>query len=160
MRSRFRQGFVFVWTIFLLSQDCGLAAEEKPARQAEWKKIMAAAEKEGQAVIYSTAGLADTAYSFPKVYPKIKVVTATAGSGAELSNRIMTERRAGKYLADIYLFGPATHVTVLYPAKALDPIRAALILPEVTDESRWWKGTHHYAGQKSFPQAVTLMLLA
>jgi hypothetical protein len=33
---------------------------------------------------------------------------------------------------------------VLYPAKALDPIKPALILPEVIDQSKWWEGKHHY----------------
>ena len=32
----------------------------------------------------------------------------------------------------------------MYLAKALDPIKDAMILPEVTDESKWWRGRHHY----------------
>jgi Rieske [2Fe-2S] domain len=37
-----------------------------------------------------------------------------------------------------------TPFTILYPAKALDPIKPALILPEVVDASKWWGGNHHY----------------
>jgi ABC-type Fe3+ transport system substrate-binding protein len=54
----------------------------------------------------------------------------------------MAERRAGKYQADVYVAGQGTHVSVLYPAKALAPMSPALILPEVKDESKWFKGKH------------------
>ena len=32
----------------------------------------------------------------------------------------------------------------MYRAKILDSVRAALILPEVVDESKWYLGQHHY----------------
>ena len=32
----------------------------------------------------------------------------------------------------------------LYRANALDSIKAAMILPEVRDESKWWQGKHRY----------------
>ncbi len=41
--------------------------------------------------------------------------------------------------------GVSTILNVLYPAKALDSIRAGLILPEVLDESKWYEGRHSYA---------------
>ena len=34
--------------------------------------------------------------------------------------------------------------TSLYKAKALDPIGAAFMLPEVKDSSKWLEGRHHY----------------
>ena len=33
---------------------------------------------------------------------------------------------------------------VLYKAKAVDPIKPALLLPEVTDPSKWWRGRLRY----------------
>jgi len=56
----------------------------------------------------------------------------------------MAERRAGKYLVDVYMAGVTTAYDVFYRAKILDSVRAALILPEVTDESKWWFGQHQY----------------
>ena len=56
----------------------------------------------------------------------------------------MAERRAGKFLWDVCLCGPTTPFTALYPAKALDPIKPALLLPEVTDVTKWWEGKHQY----------------
>jgi iron(III) transport system substrate-binding protein len=56
----------------------------------------------------------------------------------------MAERRAGKYLVDVYIAGATTAYEVFYRAKILDSVRAALILPEVIDESKWWLCQHHY----------------
>jgi iron(III) transport system substrate-binding protein len=61
----------------------------------------------------------------------------------------MAERRAGKYQADIYIGGQGTHVSVLYPAKALAPMPPAFILPEVKDESKWFKGKHRFVDPES-----------
>ena len=36
----------------------------------------------------------------------------------------------------------------MYQAKALDPIKPALILPEVVDESKWWLGRHRYGDRE------------
>lgn len=63
--------------------------------------------------------------------------------GSHALHRILAERRAGKYLADIIIGGSSTPLT-LYRANALDPIKQALILPEVVDESKWWEGRHRY----------------
>jgi ABC-type Fe3+ transport system substrate-binding protein len=56
----------------------------------------------------------------------------------------MAERRAGRYQADLYIAGQGTHVSVLYPAKALAPMPSAFILPEVKDESKWFKAKHRF----------------
>jgi iron(III) transport system substrate-binding protein len=33
---------------------------------------------------------------------------------------------------------------VLYKQNALEPLKTALLLPEVVDESKWWQGRHHF----------------
>jgi iron(III) transport system substrate-binding protein len=40
--------------------------------------------------------------------------------------------------------GTSSSIWTLHSIKALDPIKPALILPEVVDESKWWEGSHHY----------------
>lgn len=124
-------------------------AETKPAWQVEWEKTIKAAEKEGQVVIYSTDGL-DLVFreALQKKFPKIKVTTVI-GRGFELGQRIMAERRAGKYMQDIFVMGSTTPARVLYSGKALDPIRPAFILPEIVDQSKWWQGKHHYVDPES-----------
>jgi iron(III) transport system substrate-binding protein len=57
----------------------------------------------------------------------------------------MTERRAGKYLADTLKLGTGSS-SVVYRARpfVLQSVSANFILPEVIDQSKWWQGTHHY----------------
>jgi hypothetical protein len=120
------------------------AAETTPAWQTEWEKTVKAAEQEGQAVVYMSGYEAVLASGiFQKAYPKIRVVSVT-GSGTQLAPRIASERRAGKYLADVYNGGGNSLYQILYVGKMLDPIKRALILPEVVDESKWWEGKHKY----------------
>jgi iron(III) transport system substrate-binding protein len=117
------------------------------AAQADWKKeweqTLAAARKEGQVniYIYRYEGLLQ---DFKREYPGINVVSVT-GRGSELTNRIMAERRAGKFIADVYSGGTNSLYNTLYKGKALDPIKPLLLLPEVTDLSKWYGNEHRYA---------------
>ena len=67
------------------------------------------------------------------------------GAGTDLTARITAERRAGKYLLDVYNGGGNSLYQMLYFGKMLDPIKPALILPEVLDATKWWEGKHKYA---------------
>ena len=115
--------------------------------QADWKKdweqTLAAARKEGQVTvyIYRYEGLLR---DFKREFPGINVVAVT-GRGNELTNRIMAERRAGRYIADVYSGGTNSLYNTLYKGKALDPLKPLLILPEVTDLSKWYGKEHRYA---------------
>jgi iron(III) transport system substrate-binding protein len=122
-----------------------LAAETKSSWQAEWDQTVRAAEKEGQLTVYIGGyGAIIDAGVFQKAYPKIKITHIT-GAGTDLTARISAERRAGKYLADVYNGGGNSLFHVLYVGKMLDPIKSALILPEVTDGAKWWEGKQKYA---------------
>ena len=80
---------------------------------------------------------------FQKRYPEIKIVTIIGDGGADAVNRILAERRAAKYVADLVL-GTSSSLWTLHLIKALDPIDPLLILPEVTDELKWWQGLPPY----------------
>ena len=54
---------------------------------------------------------------------------------------MLSEQRGGKFLGDLALLG-GSGLYSLYQAKALDPLKPALMLPEVVDESKWWEGRH------------------
>jgi len=120
------------------------AAEPKPAWQAEWERTVKAAEEEGQLTVYIAGygALIDSGV-FQKAYPKIKVTSVT-GSGTQLAPRIVAERRAEKYLADVYSGGGGSLYQSLYLGKMLDPLKPALILPEVIDPTKWWEGKHKF----------------
>lgn len=120
------------------------AGESKAAWETEWNETVEAAKKEGQIAVYHTRGPFDKLFAdFSKRYPGIKFISAT-GRGGELISRVMSERRAGKYLVDIYLGATGTPLDVLYPGKLLEPIQPILVLPEVKDQSNWFGKRHHY----------------
>lgn len=141
--------------VFLLSVWVGFsvgpcrAAESKPGWQAEWERTVKAAEAEGQLTIY-IAGYAAVveAGAFQKAFPKIKV-TLVPGIGTQLAPRIVAERRAEKFLADVYSGGGTSLYQVLYLGKMLEPLKPALVLPEVTDTSKWWEGRHKYVDKEA-----------
>jgi ABC-type glycerol-3-phosphate transport system substrate-binding protein len=122
-----------------------LQAAADPAADAEWMRTVTAAKKEGKVSIflYHRENIETAVRVFEKSFPDIQLVTASTPA-AETGPRLMAERRAGKFLWDICICGPTTPFGVLYPAKALDPIKPTLILPEVVNQSKWWEGKHHY----------------
>jgi ABC-type Fe3+ transport system substrate-binding protein len=142
---------ILVFFLVTFSVSTSRAAESKTNWQTEWERTVQAAKKEGALSLYLFQGegeLGAMAQLFQKKYPEINVVV-TPGRGNTFAPKIMAERRAGKYLVDAYIAGATTAYEVLYRAKILDSVRAALILPEVIDESNWWLGQHHYIDPES-----------
>ena len=144
----------FVGRLFVSFAICvaiGVAAdsaESPPAWQAEWERTVKAAEAEGQLTVYiSGYSSVIEAGVFQKAFPKIKV-TIVPGTGSQLAPRIVAERRGEKFLADVYNGGGTSLYQVLYLGKMLEPIRPALMLPEVTDTSKWWEGRHKYVDRE------------
>jgi len=131
----------FIWAWLTSAQ----AGEFKSTWESEWNETVEGAKKEGQLTVYHTRGPFDRLFDeFSKRYPGIKVVSVT-GRGGDLISRIMGERRAGKYLTDIYLGSSGTPMDVLYPAKILEPVQTFFILPEVREQSSWFQRRHQFA---------------
>lgn len=128
--------------LFTFLKSNGLAAQSE-AWKADWEKTIQAAKKEGQLTLYGSPDFEGLFGEFHKKYPEIKI-TGVFNRGADVAKRLMAERRGDKYLADLYVNGMTTGYNVFYKAKALDPIPPQLILPEVTDTSKWWRGKLHY----------------
>ena len=128
----------FIWV------SDGSAAETKPAWQATWEKTLAAAKKEAKLNFYvGRYGTEPLLNEFRREFPEIQLVTVN-GTGNSLGTRIIAEMRAGRPVADLFSGGANTNYEILYQGKALDSFKAALILPEVVDESKWYDGRHRY----------------
>jgi len=127
--------------LVLGGSERGLGADAVSSSDQEWERAVKAAEQEGQVVVYKIAHDAEW-HAFQKRFPKIKV-NLVSGNAAQIQQRILAERRAGKFLADVVRLGGGTS-TSLYKAKALDVIGPALILSEVKDASKWFEGKHQY----------------
>jgi len=124
----------FLLTIHLIySVALSDAAQANPSWQQEWEKTIEAAKREGQVVIY-ISGYEAVLPDFEKEFPDIKVVAVTM-RGNQLGQRLLAERRAEKYLADVVSSGANPNYQQFYQAKALDPIKPGLILPGITDQT-------------------------
>ena len=138
-----RKLFAFLCLGLLITINTAFPAQSKPAWQSEWEKTLEAAKKEGQVVIY-ISGYDAILPDFEKEFPEIKIVAVT-GRGNQLGPRLLAERRAEKFLADVSSTGANPNYQQFHVAKALDPIKPALILPEVTDQAKWYLKKHQYS---------------
>ena len=130
--------YLFLGVLLIFGARTGSASEA-------WEKTVAAAKKEGRVNVYIGGWNAVLdAGVFQKRYPEIKVIGVT-GRGGQVARRILTERRAGKYIADVSIEGFNSNYLRLHKkGKAFDPIKPVLMLPEVLDTSKWWQGKHSY----------------
>src|SRR5262249_49909747 len=123
--------------VFLIA--IAASAGEAPQWKADWEKSVEAAKKEGQLTLYGSPDFEGLFGEFHKKYPEIKV-SGVFNRGADVAKRLMAERRAGQFNADLYVHGMDTRYQCFYQSKALDPIPPLLVLPEVTDVTKWWRG--------------------
>ena len=137
-----------VWVIgplvFLLHLTSPTQGQErKSSWKTKWEKTLQAAKQEGQINIYGGEEINHPVILkvFSDRYPDIKIVTVSGHS--EVIQRVVAERRARKYLVDVYSLGPGS-VRTAYMANFLQPVRPDLMLPEVTDTSGWYRGQHFY----------------
>ncbi len=136
---------LLVVLLFITVANGVIAAQGESRWKEKWDKTVAAAKKEGQVNVYNYNTNAHLlAARFRKRYPEIKTVVFQ-GRGGMVAQRILAERRARKFIADVSMEGFNSNYLVLHKrAKAFDPIKPALMLPEVIDQSLWWQGKHHY----------------
>jgi iron(III) transport system substrate-binding protein len=138
-------GFTLLFWLVAAQAFTG-AGKAHASWEAEWERTVEAAKKEGQVTIYTNSSqttLLVNSRTFQKRFPEIKVVLAYGN----IYPRILSERRAGKYLADIAFTGGRT-LWELHLARVLDPVSDAIVLPEAADESKWFRGKHEYVDQE------------
>jgi iron(III) transport system substrate-binding protein len=120
-----------------------LLAAAAPARaQQSWDDVVTAAIAEGEVDVHGGPGKSYEQVlttGFKAAYPAIKLVFV-GSSGRDVILQIMREREAGLYKWDVYVGGTPSILQTLKPAGAFAPLRAALILPEVTDDKAWYAG--------------------
>jgi iron(III) transport system substrate-binding protein len=107
-----------------------------------WEELVSAAEKEGRLVVMGPPVKAhrDTIMQFEKAFPKIKV-EYTGATPDQFEARISAERAAGKFLWDTLLSGMSSTVYLRQiPAGWFDPLRPAIIRPDVLDDKNWLGG--------------------
>jgi iron(III) transport system substrate-binding protein len=117
-----------------------------PAAGAEWDRIVAAAKQEGKVLVLGPPG-ADArdalTQGFQRQYPEIQV-DFNAARGAEHATKLVTERQAGQYLADIVVNGTTTQIDLM-DAGVMDPLRPLLVGPDDRDPSKWLNGEYEFS---------------
>lgn len=134
----------------LLAPQLAGGAVSNRGWQQEWEAVLAAAEKEGEVTVYAPPGkqYQDAIGSFRERFPKIRL-NYVPGSGTSNAQKLLSERRADKYLVDAFIGGSGTLTLVLLKAGVLDAIPPALILPENKDPTLWFSKKHTYADAKN-----------
>ncbi len=133
------------------------ALRDKAALQAsanfevEWSNLMAAAKQEGTVAIAS-GGAPSRQYrpvvdAFNKKFA-VKAEVST-GSATDTVNRVLAERKSGRYSMDVALISSRESNQRLLPSESLIPLAPLLIYPDVVDASHWYQGKHAYADKAS-----------
>src|SRR5437763_10757757 len=99
-----------------------------------WDSLLAAARSEGKVVV---SGPPDPGAStkIPEAFKKFSGIDMEylAGNSSQLASRIQSERAAGQYTIDVSMSGADTVYGTFLANNWLDPLKPALILPEVVD---------------------------
>jgi iron(III) transport system substrate-binding protein len=127
------------------------AAQGSANFEQEWSKLIAAAKQEGTLAIAS-GGAPSRQYrpvvdAFQKKFG-VKAEVST-GSATDTVNRVLAERKAGRYTMDVALISSRENNQRLVPSESLIPFAPLLMHPEVIDTSKWYQGKHAYADKES-----------
>lgn len=119
--------------------------EQAAKWEIELAELLNSSKKENRVVVYSTVGSEPRIALTNNFQEKYKITPEfIAGRGAEISQRIFTERKANLYLADVYIGGPTTLTNELKPAGVFEPLPPYLFLPEVLKPEAWYGGVLPY----------------
>ena len=114
-------------------------ASAKPA--GTWDDMVAAAKKEGKVTIFAAPD-PDSRTKIPPLFKQrfgidVEYVTFDA---SRLGARMESERAANQYLWDVVVTGADTVYGLFVAREWLDPLKPALLMPEVADTSKWKGG--------------------
>jgi iron(III) transport system substrate-binding protein len=133
------------------ANSAGPAPQPSANFEQKWSKLTAAAKQEGTVAIAS-GGAPSRQYrpvvdAFQKKFG-VKGEVST-GSATDTVNRVLAERKAGRYTMDVALISSRESNQRLIPSESLIPFAPLLIYPDVVDRSKWYQGRHAYADKES-----------
>lgn len=109
----------------------------------EWEQVTKTAKAEGKVVIFTTwrpEARQEIAAAFKSRHGiEIEFIL---GRGNDIAEKIIRERKAGIYYADLFIGGATTMMTVLRPAGIFSAIEPHFILPEVKNPQIWMNGRY------------------
>lgn len=115
---------------------------EKSSWQREWDENLVFAKKEGRLIIYTSYEPSVNQFIKQAFQNKFGIeIEYMVGTGPLVIPKLVAERKSGLYLGDIFLGGTDPILLMLKPAGGITPLKPFLFLPEVLDQSLWYKGT-------------------
>jgi len=150
MRNRRADPCIILFSLILAAFSLLLPqttpAQPAPDWKERWEKILGGAKKEGKVVVWGPPGELREALSqgFKKSFPDIDIEYSGA-SGRDQATKLRAERDGGVYSVDVIISGTTTSITRIKGIKAADPIKPALILPEVADLKYWMENRLQFA---------------
>lgn len=109
--------------------------------EVEWERILFLAKKEGKIVIYGTFDPSVRTMIVKTLKEKFGLdAEIVVGRGAEMARKLLSERNAGIYNADVYVGGGNTIFNEFLPANILDPLEPLIFLPDIMDTKNWFNG--------------------
>lgn len=108
------------------------------AWEVEWNRTVAAAKKEGTLIIYGNT-TSEMREAVSKAFgDKFGIpIEWLPGRANELVEKIISERRNGIYVPDVLSDATTSAMNLLKPTGAMEIMEPKLILPDVTDTSKW-----------------------
>lgn len=115
------------------------AGAGKAAWEDEWDNLVEAGKKEGVVSVVTNPGVGfrNALELFEEAFPGITVEHQASGSASLLMPKVTQERNAGIYSLDVGIFTIQSLLSILKPTGAFDPLRPALIRPDVTEDKNW-----------------------
>lgn len=121
---------------------CFVLLGSNAAAQSSWQQTVSAAKNEGRVVVAGppVAAHREALMKFQAAFPDIRLELSTMGSG-DYDVRVQREREAGQFLWDVSVRGTGPSVFINHiPGGWYEPLKPALMLAEVLDDSKWLGG--------------------
>ena len=115
------------------------------AAAAEWDRLVTAATKEGELLVYGHSGTErrDVIQQFERAYPAIDVkITASPGDSAE-DARLQSEWQEGVFKWDVLAAGDRWLLGTYKKLDHLQPIEALIVRPDILNDANWHGGGFH-----------------
>lgn len=131
---------IMIFVLQLILLVCFALPSWAQGWEKQWNETLAAARKEVKVVVATSPDPAMREISERFKAHFAITVEHISGRSGQLATRLRAERQAGVHTIDVFLGGIQTVATVLHREKMLEPLKPALILPEVTNPSKWKTG--------------------
>lgn len=155
-RILFISGFLFIITGLFACGQRAIPVEKPPLPETavpgppagvkekweeDWEKARSLAKREGKLIIFLEASAAGAREPIAKAMRNFGIeAEVLALLSGELNRKLLTERKAGLYNADIILTGGGSIANILKPAGVFGNLEENFILPEVKEAKNWREG--------------------